>query len=66
MSYMRYHHIVQESASAISQGSLYLVREMKTELSQYEIAIKDILSRLYFRFLGEKGTRVLKPVRYYR
>jgi len=50
MSYVRYRHIVQKSASAISQGSRYLVRELKTELSEYEIAVIDILSRLYFRF----------------
>jgi vacuolar-type H+-ATPase subunit B/Vma2 len=66
MSCVRYRHIIQESASAISQGNRYLVREMKTELSQYEIAVMDSLSRLYFRFWWEKETRVLKSVRYYR
>jgi len=50
MSCVRYRHIVQEPTSAISQVSRYLVRELKTELSEYKIAVIDSLSQLYIRF----------------
>jgi hypothetical protein len=66
MSCVKYRHIVQESTSAISQVSRYLVLELKTELSEYKIAVINSLSRLYFRFCCGAGTKVLKPVQYYR
>jgi hypothetical protein len=51
----RYDPIVQESTSAISQGNRYVVRELQTEPSQFEIAIIDSLSRLYFLFCKGQG-----------
>jgi len=61
MSCVRYRHIVQEFTSAVSQGSRYLVLELKTELSYYEIAVIDSLSRLYFRFCW--GAKLIHGVR---
>ena len=66
MSCVRYRHIVQEPTSAISQVSRYLVRELKTELSEYKIAVIDSLSQLYIRFCWGAGTKVSKRVQCYR
>jgi hypothetical protein len=41
----RYRLIVQEPTSAISQGNRYVVRELQTEHSEYQIAVIDRFSR---------------------